>query len=103
MDASPARFAHHAIYGLQPQTASSPFPPARGRSLPLPDHSKRPAFEGERGRFGASGLSPGSEVRLDLFATPSVNVHNLRNPAGWSRREADVEIGPSGASRPLTS
>ena len=90
MDASAARFAHQAIYAFSRRPLRHPSRPRGSRAVdlsPLPGHSKR---RGKRGRFWRKGrLSPGSEVRLDLFATPSVNVHNLRTD-GWCRRKAAV-------------
>ena len=92
MDASAARFAHQAIYAFSRRPLRHPSRPHGSRAVdlsPLPGHSKR---RGERGRFWRKRrLSPGSEVRLDLFATPSVNVHNLRTD-GWGRRKAAASV-----------
>ena len=91
MDASAARFAHHAIDAFSRRPLRHPSRPrgSRERSISPPFQTIQSA--GERGRFWRKGrLSPSSEVRLDLFATPSVNVHNLRTEEGWSRRKAVV-------------
>ena len=81
MERTAARFAPAPIYGLQPQITLSPFPPARlarAVDLSLPDHSKRPAFEGGESRLCRKLTCVGIECRYAELWPPHCQRGSLR-------------------------